>query len=394
MTKDQALVKYASEHIAKADEHYFPAARQTPNIAIYGDIATLLEGHAADITYAADKAGEYIAKVNDARLIQKYESNSTFFEKYIYNSPAKMARNEATRAFQNGAIQLGFKLGVPALTKAARSFSLEQNRKALYRNIWLVCHIFACEITNSRIEDFPAVKRVIDQMAWDMLQKTYSSVKQDSSLCPRSFDDLEKPLEFGQDQSFKESIARMLYILYSQKHLSTSYAKERSIDTENLMDAWFRIGLTCDYRTLFAEYKYAGDMNIIEYNRIADAWESLYEEIVHATPNIDKAAARKLHYVMLDYVPNSGSQKLARTGAKYAAEGGLIAAGILTENPLLMKAGASAAMSMFKDLSHTEVIGNVLKAANLSDTDIKQALQDAHQMQQTSAPWIGEKETV
>ena len=97
---------------------------------------------------------------------------------------------------------------------------------------------------------------------------------------------------------------------------------------------------------------------------------------------------------MLDYVPNSGSQKLARTGAKYAAEGGLIAAGILTENPLLMKAGASAAMSMFKDLSHTEVIGNVLKAANLSDTDIKQALQDAHQMQQTSAPLIGEKETV
>ena len=83
MTKDQALVKYASEHIAKADEHYFPDARQNHNIAIYGDIATLLDGHAADITYVADKAGEYIAKVNDARLIQKYESNSTFFEKYI-----------------------------------------------------------------------------------------------------------------------------------------------------------------------------------------------------------------------------------------------------------------------------------------------------------------------
>ena len=84
--------------------------------------------------------------------------------------------------------------------------------------------------------------------------------------------------------------------------------------------------------------------------------QSLYEEIVYATPNIDKAAARKLHYVMLDYVPNSGSQKLARTGAKYATEGGLIAAGILTRNPLLMKAGASAAMSMIKDLSHSQYL--------------------------------------
>ena len=78
---------------------------------------------------------------------------------------------------------------------------------------------------------------------------------------------------------------------------------------------------------------------------------------------------------------------MTRAAGKFAAKTGLIAAGALTENPVLLKVAAASATSLFKDLSGTETIGNILKLSGVQDKDVRECLVEARKIQkQLDAP--------
>lgn len=386
MSTGQELAVVAQQHIELSNNNYFTQAKKQ-NITVYGDIAALIEGHAGDFSEAAEMAARYLAQCNDARLAQKYEESSTLFEKIVRNNPIKMGKYGATQDFQRSLINNGVQVLVHGIEWGAKKGLMALEKRKVYENIWFLCHIYAHGITHGNIGGYRPVGMLINSISRDTMKQYYNKLSARPEKCPTSLSDFNSVLLFPKDERIQENIAFTLYLLYAAKHGSPAYENKRAEDLQQLLYCWSILGYAGDYAALFDKFEKIGDANIPEYNRNAQALEGFYYNLMTTLPSIDRGMARRLDRELLSYIPNGDTQAMTRAAGKFAAKTGLIAAGALTENPVLLKVAAASATSLFKDLSGTETIGNILKLSGVQDKDVRECLVEAKKIQkQLDAP--------
>ena len=380
MNTGQELAIVAQQHIELSNNSYFTQAKKQ-NITIYGDIAALLEDHAGDFTEAAEVAARYLAQCNDARLIRKYEENSTLFERFVRNNSIKMGKHEATQDFQRTLIINGVQLLVHGVEWGAKKGLMAIEKHKVYENIWFLAHIYAYGITHGDISRYRPVEMLVNSISRDTMGQYYGRLAGNPKKCPSSLSNFDGILLFPKDIRIQENIAFILYLLYAQKHGSGIYENERGEDLQQLLYCWSVLGYSGDYAALFSRFEKIGDANIPEYNRNVQALEGFYYNLMTTLPSIDRGLARRLDRELLSYIPNGDTQAMARTTRKFAAKAGLVAAGALTQNPVLLRIAAISAMSLFKDLSAVDTIGNVLSASGVKEDDIRECLMEAKKVQ-------------
>lgn len=380
MSAGQELAIAAQQHIELSNDSYFTQAKKQ-NITIYGDIASLLEGHAGDFTAAAEVAARYLAQCNDNRLIREYEQNSTLFERLVRNNSIKIGQYEATRDFQRTLIINGVQLLVHGVEWGAKKGLMALEKHKVYENIWFLTHIYAYGITHGDITGYRPVEMLVNSISRDTMKQYYSKLSRNPKKCPTSLSDFNDILLFPKDKRIQENIAFILYLLYAQKHDSGTYESEQEEDLQQLLYCWSILGYSGDYAILYSKFKKIGVANIPEYNRNVQALEGFYYNLMTTLPSIDRGLARRLDSELLSYLPNGDTQAMARVAGKFAAKAGLVAAGALTENPILLKFAAASAMSLFKDLSKVDTIGNVLSASGVKEDDVYECLTEAKKIQ-------------
>lgn len=380
MNMGQELAIVAQQHIELSNDSYFTQAKKQ-NITIYGDIAALLENHAGDFTEAAEMAARYLTQCNNARLIRKYEKSSTLFERFVRNNSAKMSQYDAMQNFQRTVIVNGVQLLVHGVEWGVKKGLMAAEKHKVYENIWSLAHIYAYGITHGNITGYRPVEMLVNAISRDTMKQYYAKLAGDPKKCPTSLSDFDGVLLFPKDEGLQENIAFTLYLLYAQKHNSGIYESEQAEDLQQLLYCWSILGYSGDYAALYSKFEKIGNANIPEYNRNAQALEGFYYNLMTTLPSIDRGLARRLDRELLSYIPNGDTQAMARAAGKFAAKTGLVAAGALTENPVLLKVAASSAVSLFKDLSEIDTIGNVLSASGVKEDDVRGCLLEAKKIQ-------------
>jgi len=380
MSVGQELAIVAQQHIELSNDSYFTQAKKQ-NITVYGDIAALLEGHAGDFSEAAEVAARYLAQCNDARLVRKYEESSTLFERFVRNNSNQIGKYEATRNFQRTLIINGVQLLIHGVEWGAKKGLMKIEKRKVYENIWFLTHIYAYGITHGNITGYRPVEMLVNSISRDTMNQYYSKLSGNPKKCPTSFSDLNGILLFPKDVRIQENIAFTLYLLYAQKHGSGIYEKDREEDLQQLLYCWSILGYSGDYAALYDRFEKIGAANIPEYNRNAQALEGFYYNLMTTLPSIDRGLARRLDHELLSYIPNGDTQSMARAAGKFAAKAGLVTAGALTQNPVLLKVAAASAVSLFKDLSKSDTIENVLSASGVQKDDVHECLTEAKRIQ-------------
>jgi hypothetical protein len=389
MINENELVVAAQQHIGWTNENFFKQAKKD-NISVYGNIADLIEGRAEGISLMAEEATRSLLQYNDIRLKKNFEKNSTLFERIISNDNNRLAKYNIIRDSERTLIENGIPWAIHLVEWGVHNGMMAMEKRKVYKNIWFLAHIYAYKITHGNIEDYRPVENVITAICNDTIKKNYPALDKDPKICPTSLSDLEEKheLSFPKEEGVQENIAFILYMLYAQKHDCDIYENEKHEDLLDLINCWFVLGYTGDYGKLFQKFERIGAAKMPEFNRNVQTLQGIYHNLMMAFPSIDHSLARRLDRELLSYIPNGDTQAMARRGGKILLETGIVTAGVISQNPVMYKVGAKAAVSLFKDLGQTELIGNVLNASGIQEDDVREIIMGARKIQKQMRPEI------
>ena len=183
-----------------------------------------------------------------------------------------------------------------------------------------------------------------------------------------------------------ENAALILYYIYMTKHDKSVYFESKERDFENLMMIWTCMGIFGNNaETLIRNYELMEKGRAFEYGRLNSAIQMLHNNLLISIPDINRSQARKINNELLQYVPNGDKQLACRRAAKFVTKAGIAAAasliGTATVDPLLLNVAASSALSLYSDLSETEIIGNCLRESGVDDRAIKKCIESARKTQ-------------
>ena len=287
---------------------------------------------------------------------------------------------EQQRAFTaevtDAGIQVTIKGGYYAVKKGLKLID-----DATVRNsVWKLLYSFSNQLTNQNIGAYSMVHA---QMLGYYTQLFRPKKRLEGVTPPK---DSTAPFVPRNDIQ-RENMAQLLYQIYCAKHFNIVHEEERSKDLEQLVGCYLILGY--DINTAQHMLKLFENLNqsgLTESVRVPQLLQSFYSNLSISMPKIDISKTRRMNYELLKYVPNGGRQEVGKFVSKAAITGIATAGGIVTKNPIFLRAAAGGAMSMFKDLTNTEIIGNCLKESGISADDIKLCFDTARERQQELPP--------
>lgn len=344
------------------------AAAKKQGYTILGDIAIAIENNDTMIKNCTDALATYIANNANYKLAKRYEEESTWYEKFIYNNPNRLENLRNNQELNNYLLINGIRFSSNLVTNLVKkSFDYYDNFK-MKETVWKLSVVYANTITNKNYSKYPSVHVYLSHLS----NQLFGKKKNINDIDINTWDE---DLVLPNEHNYK-NIAFVLYMIYSQKHLLKGDAESIPLDMEILSLFWNRIGII-NTKQLFDEF-HEIDMTI-GYNFVNT--NIIYQGIVNnismavSTPN--DRLVRKLNSECRKYIPNGDTQKITRSFGKAALCAGYTISAIKTGNPILIEMATTSALSLFSNTDNTEVIGNSLNELGIDDETIKNSLLEA-----------------
>lgn len=342
------------------------------SMTIYGNIAYSMEIHHEKINKVAEGIATYFATQKSLQITKEYEETRSFREKWIKGDVIKQKQMEAQREMESNLVSTGIQIvlkgGVYLFAKTLAKAD-EKKRKQGY---WNLCLNFANTITDKNVDSYASVWALMRSI----FKKLFNKDCRDFALST----DAELFMPTTTEEA--ENAAFVLYYIYMAKHSQSFYFRSKKNDFETLMVSWVYLGISGSYAdNLLQKFELMEKGNAYEYGRLNHAIQCLHNNLMLTLPNIDNSKVRRVNSELLKYVPNGDKQRACRRAARLASKAAICAAasvaGCTTVNPALLEVAATSALSMYKDLNETEIIGNCLRDAGIDDNSIRKCIEDA-----------------
>ncbi len=347
---------------------------------VYGAVADMLERNTEPINKAAEGVGAFVASKKAYQITREYEESRSFFEKWIKNNPLKQQQMEQQRAFTAEAIDVGVQAAIKGGYYAVKKGLKLIDETAVRNSVWMLLYSFGNQLTNQNIGAYSMVHA---QMLGYYMQLFHPRKMPDGITPPKEF---MAPFSPRNDIQ-RENMAQLLYQIFHVKHFNGVHEDEFSKDLEQLFGCYLVLGYDINTAQHMLEiFDNLNQSGLSESVRIPQLLQSFYSNLAISMPNIDISRTRRINYELLKYVPNGGRQEIGKFVSKAAITGIATAGGLATGNPIFLRVAAGGAMSMFKDLGKTEIIGNCLKESGITAEEIKLCFDAAKKKQQELPP--------
>lgn len=380
MRNNELITKKVYNNIVDTNETVI-AESKLHSTTIYGAMVNVLEEHTSEINEVAEKIGAYFALNKGIKITQEYEKNCSLYEKYIKNNDLKLKQMESERTFKvemyNSLIQTAVKGGVYIGKRVLKHFDKQQ----INNYVFGICVKYAnlIGLSDASRSHMP-VQGLLDGMGRDL----YGKPVVDYNQILQKFDNIGY-LDLTSNQA--EIIAKLLYMIYAQKHLSHVSEAESESDMEKLCGVWASLGIWGNNaRFMFDKFEKLNGINAFEYNRTNMIMQGIYDNLVIQLPRLDTKKVRAVNRELLQYVPNGDKQLMIRNAGKKVRDLSSIAAvgmyGFCTENPAILASAATGALNMFSNIDdNLEVVGNCLEDSGLKSQNVAKCI-DAAKMKQ------------
>lgn len=373
---NQELAVCMQRHISAGNQELERVSRSA-GYSWYGAFADALEQKNDEIERIAEGISGYFAQYAAAEVTARYEKDRNFFEKWIHNDPMELKKMETERAFITTATDAGVQFVVKGGIYATKFLFRSMDQRKAKREIWNLCLWFARDITDNA----PANYRPVAALLSSIYRQLFGAApkERDFSTDAHSKNALiYRPSDIVQE----ENAARLLYMLYMEKYAWSLYNEERQTDIDKLFQWWAALGIIRPRgKELFRQFELLRDGNAFECFRLPAVTQGLFQNLYISLPNINFNKARQINREMLLYVPNGDKQRAVRRGATFVGKAAIAATasilGSSTGNPALLNVAATSALSLYQDLSNTEVIGNCLAESGVSELLIRESIAKA-----------------
>lgn len=372
---EHALNENVKNHIVLGHGQLLDSLEKN-NLTIYGNIAYSMEIHHEEIDKVIEDIATYFAAQRSLQVTKEYEATRNFREKWIKNDTIKQKQMEMQREMESnlisGVMQLTLKSGFFVFKKML-AYADEKKRK---QDFWNLCLKFANTITDKCIDKYVSVQALMMSIHKKLFNKDCKNFTLGS----------DSDLFMPETEEETENAALVLYYIYITKHNQSIYFQSKEQDFESMMEAWTYIGIFgSNVQNLIRKFELMEKGNAYEYCRLNQVVQCLYNNLMLTLPNIDNSQTRRINNELLKYVPNGDKQRACRRVARIATKATICAAasvaGSATANPVFLNVAATSALSMYKDLSETEIIGNCLRESGIDDGSIRKCIEDAKKSQ-------------
>ncbi len=380
---NEIVTKNVGSHIALADSELYISSKKQ-GYTIYGDIANYIESKTDVFDTISEHLSTYLQYKNYGRLKEEFEENSSLYERYIKNDPLKVELFNQKSEIENTLIAWGVNIATHGPAKLTSMFLQMLDKKKVRDAIWQLTAHYAQSICKNNVTNYP----MISIQLCNTYNQLYRKMELDVSDKIVQHKKIKKVPVFFQEP-INHTLALCTYRILYAKHNDFSKESEKNEDLRQLLQLWNLIGISGKAaEDMFKTFDNMCSIRLPDDIRVNTTVQQIFYNLMtelSRSGKISKEKAREVNSKLLDYVPNSRRQRAVATGGKLIAKtailAGTTAGGVLTENPQLLNTAGKTATSLFKDLSNTELIGNILKESGIDEKDIRGCIEGARKEQ-------------
>lgn len=347
---------------------------------MFGTLALALEENQDNIDVLAQNVGGWLAESRARKITRDFEKNSTWWEKYIWNDPAKVAKMERKRDRESEIFNFLGQIGVQLFSQGTKAILARADQNAIRKYIWKICASFACDVCDCELDKYPNIPLFLR-----VLGRQLNVPAENEDILNAQY---TLPGEFELDEAQNMQLADVLFeIFLGRFNRDIALMKESTDEVATEIDRLLRwcnmLGLDVDEAAdHFAECLQKQADGNDPYLAINCLMDCLVSNLTFRLPNIDRSVAWRVNEEFGRYVPNSITQQQARVVGrgikKIAVAGGYLAGGIYLGDPSLIVTAASEALSLFKidTPEMAEVAARCLLESGVGQDQMVTALED------------------